>query len=88
MGKLTMFMFDGCPYCKKAESIQRRLLQEEKYGTIQIEQIDEHLQPELAAQFDYYYVPSYFLGRRKLHEGAAGEAEIRAVLDAVLENQN
>ena len=84
MAKLTMFMFEGCPYCRKAAAIQQRLLQEAKYRGIQIEQIDERLHPDVAGQYDYYYVPSYFLGRRKLHEGAAGEAEIRAVLDAAL----
>ncbi|MEG1557202.1 MAG: thioredoxin family protein [Oscillospiraceae bacterium] len=86
MRKLTMFMQKTCPYCKQAMQWQKELMDEnERYRNIEIDIIDEREQPELAESYDYYYVPTYFASKEKLHEGAASKEKIRAVLNAALE---
>ena len=39
----------------------------------------------LAEQYDYYYVPSYFVGKDKLFEGHAEKSDVEAVFKKVLE---
>ena len=80
-----MFMFAACPYCNKAIGIQQKLLKQEKYGDVEIEMIDEKKQPDIANKYDYFYVPTYFIDGKKLHEGAADEENIKAVFDAAVE---
>ena len=84
MKKITMFMFDECPFCQRAIEIQRQLLAEPTYAGIEIEMINERTHPEVAGGYDYYYVPSYYYAGEKLHEGAAGTEDIRRILDAVI----
>ena len=55
------------------------------YKALEIEKIDELENPRLAAKYDYYYVPTYYIGGKKMHEGAASLEEIRRVFDAALE---
>jgi Glutaredoxin. len=85
MKKITMFMFAACPYCKKAIDIQQKLLRQEKYSGVEIEMIDEKKHPDIANRYDYFYVPTYYVDGKKLHEGAADEENVKAVLDAAAE---
>ena len=86
MKKIKMFMMASCPYCKEALRWMDELCKEDKkYEAIEIEIIDERVQPEIADQYDYYYVPTYYVGGKKLHEGAASLEKIRRVFDAALE---
>lgn len=85
MKKLTMFMLRSCPYCRQADAWVRELTEENPaYAGIEIERIDERENAALANSYDYYYVPTYYLGDVKIHEGAATREKIRAVLDAAL----
>lgn len=45
-----------------------------------VEVIDELEQPALADRYDYYYVPSYFIGSEKLHEGAVTRQQVEQLL--------
>ena len=86
MSKLTMFMMATCPYCNKALAWMDELAASDaRYGGLEIEKIDETLRPEIADQYDYYYVPTFYLGGKKLHEGAASPEIIKKVFDAALE---
>ena len=86
MKKITMFYFPSCPYCQKAIGYESELRAENPaYAALEIERIDEQKQPALADQYDYYYVPTYYVGETKLHEGAANKEDVRAVFDAALE---
>ena len=86
MKKLTMFVLEDCPYCKQAFAIQEQLcIQNPQYREIEIQVIEEEQQQEIAAQYDYYYVPCYFIGKRKLFEGVPTTEDIRAVLEAALQ---
>lgn len=87
--ELLFFYQPTCPYCRRAESILTQLTAEHPaYGKIKIRRVNEFTQSALAAKYDYYYVPSFFLGDKKLYETEPGESEqsvvdhLTAVLDA------
>ena len=42
--------------------------------------IDEGREPALAEQYDYYYVPTFYVGGEKVHEGHAEKADVERVL--------
>lgn len=80
--KLTYFILGGCPYCRQADNWLKELRAENPdFAAIEIETIDEGRQHALAKSYDYYFVPTFYLGREKLHEGAATKAKIKAVLE-------
>lgn len=85
MKAVKYFYLANCPYCRKADDYIRSLCRlNPDYGLIQIERIEESEQPELAAQYDYYYVPTFYVDGVKLHEGVATLEKVKAVLDAAL----
>ena len=91
MEKLTLFHLTDCPYCHYAQKALAELGAENPaYRAIPIEWIEERRQPDLAAQYDYYYVPSLFAGKRKLYEANPAERyedvrqNLRAALDTIL----
>lgn len=86
MKKITMFMMESCPFCKRALSWMDELIAgNPEYKRLDIEKIDELIHPDIAGRYDYYYVPTYYVGEEKLHEGAASLEDIRHVFDAALE---
>ena len=46
--------------------------------------IDEKKQPDVAAKYDYYYVPTFFVDGEKVHEGHAEKADVEKVFKAAL----
>ena len=91
MRKLTIFYLEHCPYCKNAKKALRELEGENaSYGNVEIDWIEECRQPEIAEQYDYYYVPSVFMDGEKLYECspsddyAAIRGRLRGALDAAL----
>lgn len=85
MQKLTYFKLASCPYCRECDRFLEALKAEHPaYKDIEIEVIDEGKHPDIAEKYDYYYVPTFFMGDKKLHEGASTMAKIKAVLDAAL----
>ena len=86
MKKITLFIMESCPYCRQALRWMDELLAENaEYRDIEIEKIDELVHPDIARRYDYYYVPTFYVGNEKLHEGAASYKKIRRVFDAALE---
>ena len=85
MEKVTMFILPTCPYCVAALRWMDELLAgDPRYREVGIEIIDESAHPDVAGRYDYYYVPTFYVGGRKLHEGAASPQKIKRVLDAAL----
>ena len=84
MQPLTLFYLKFCPYCNEAKTYIEELLKEERYKDIQINMIDEAKNRALADSYDYYLVPTFFLGRRKLFEGAMEKEDVRNVLEEIL----
>lgn len=56
-----------------------------KFGEIEIEKIDELKEPEYADKYDYYYVPTFYVGERKAHEGGIFKEEVRQLLQSVID---
>lgn len=89
MKKLEMFVLAGCPYCREALRWMDELAEEKpEYRALEIEIIDEKKEAERAEAHDYWYVPSYYLGGEKLHEGAATKEKIERVLLAAIESDS
>ncbi|MBQ9632618.1 MAG: thioredoxin family protein [Lachnospiraceae bacterium] len=91
MKQLTMFYLEDCGYCAKARKALEELCSENpEYQKIPIQMIEESREPELADQYDYYAVPSFFDRKEKLFEAHLFMSyedirnEVRRVLDYAL----
>lgn len=85
MRELTYFKLGHCPYCRQADQWLEELKGENPaYAQVPIRVVYEEREPALADQYDYYKVPTFFLGQEKLHEGAATKEAIRQVLEQAI----
>jgi glutaredoxin len=81
MKTLTAIYLDGCPYCQNARMAIRSLTEENPaYKNISIHWIEENRNAADCKGYDYYYAPSFFLGKEKLYEAQPGQSyeEIKA----------
>ena len=85
MKAVTIFYLANCPFCKKAFVYIDNLKKQDIYKSIEIELIEESEQAELADQFDYYYVPTFYVDDEKVHEGGIFENEVEAIFKKALE---
>ncbi len=82
MKPVFMFITDWCPYCKQAYSIIDDLKNTNpEYANIEVKVIDEERQPEIAKQYDYYYVPTFYVNGVKVHEGVPSKEIIHKVFE-------
>lgn len=82
MKQITMFVTSWCPYCQKAHNLMNELYQENPaYKNLFIKVIDEEMHPEIAKQYDYYYVPTYYVDSEKIHEGVPTKEAIQNVFE-------
>ena len=81
MAKLTIFIQPKCPFCVKALRYieEARSAYPELQG-VELEIVDELERTDYADEFDYYYVPTFYLGREKLHEGGIYADEVVEIL--------
>jgi len=85
MKKITMFTMESCPYCKSARKWMNEVLKSDaKYNKIPLTIIDEIEEPEIAAKYDYYFVPTYYIDNVKVHEGAASFEIVKRVFDGAM----
>lgn len=85
MSKLTLFILPTCPYCIRVKQYLNELVSEEpKYLHVEIELIDEKQNRQCADRYDYYLVPTFYLGQTKLYEGIMDKAAVKKVLDIAL----
>ena len=94
MAEITIFEQAFCPYCRMAHKALKALAEENPaYAGVNVRWIDENRQRGLADQCDYWYVPSVYLGARKLYEAdpaqgyEAIKASLKAALDQALEGE-
>jgi glutaredoxin len=86
MKEITMFMFAGCPHCKRAkEMIEELCAENSEYAAVPLTAIDEKLDPETADKYDYYYVPTFFVDGEKIHEGVPTKEKIENVFKKACE---
>lgn len=84
MKRITLFYLKHCPFCKKAFVYMDKLKQQDVYKVIEIELIEESEQTEFADQYDYYYVPTFYIDGEKVHEGGIFENEVEDVFKKAL----
>lgn len=66
---ITAFILPHCPYCRQARELIGELCAENPaFASVGIDFIDEAQNAALADRYDYYRVPSFFLGEKKLYE--------------------
>lgn len=70
MKPVTLFYQPRCPFCKKALGYLEELQRQEPYSRIEIRMIDELAEPEVADRYDYYYVPTFYVGDKKCTRAA------------------
>jgi thioredoxin 1 len=79
MKPVLMFVTEWCPYWM--DDIQK---QNPAFTDIEIKIIDEELEPDIAKQYTYYYVPTYYVDGVKVHEGVASKNIITKVFEAAI----
>lgn len=85
MKNVQMFIQKSCPFCKQALSWMEELKEENpEYSKVEVTIVDELLQADLANQYDYYYVPTYYIEGVKVHEGAASKDIVRNVYEKAI----
>lgn len=85
MKEILMMMMAGCPHCRRARAWMEELCEEHpEFREVPVRMVDETLEPDFAQTLDYYYVPTYFVEGRKLHEGVPTKEAIEAVYRAAL----
>ncbi|MGB8452495.1 MAG: thioredoxin family protein [Anaerocolumna sp.] len=85
MKSVIMFETSWCPYCKQAHKFMDELMHENpKYKELDIKVIDEEQEPDVAKQYNYYYVPTYYLDSKKVHEGIPRKDIIRILFENAL----
>jgi len=84
--QVILFVTSWCPHCRNAERMLRELIQAHpEYGDIAIDIIDEEKNKKFSDSFDYYFVPTFYVGGKKMHEGVPTREKIEAVLKSALE---
>lgn len=86
MKPVTLFYLRNCPFCKQAlRYIDEAKAAHPELADVEIELVEESEEPEVADRYDYYYVPTFYVGGVKLHEGGIYPEEVEAVLRKALE---
>lgn len=86
MKPVTLFYLRNCPFCKWAlRYIDEAKAAHPELAAVEIELVEESEEPEVADRYDYYYVPTFYVGGVKLHEGGIYPEEVEAVLRKALE---
>jgi len=79
MKEVKMFTMETCPYCKEAILLMEELCREHpEYKAVKIKKIDESEQVD-RSKYDYYYVPTFYVGDVKMHEGVPTKEAIENV---------
>ncbi len=83
MKEIKMFILENCPHCQRAGRMISALLAEHpEYKEVPLTRIDEQKDPATAEAYDYYYVPTFFVGEDKIAEGVPTEENIAKVFAA------
>lgn len=85
MKPVKLFYLRNCPFCKQAlRYIAEAKAAYPELAAVEIEEIEETEEPETAEAYDYYYVPTFYVGEVKVHEGGIRPEETEALLRKAL----
>ena len=86
MKPVKLFYLKNCPFCRKAlRYIGDAKAAHPELAAVGIEMIEESEHPDVADTYDYYYVPTFYVGDEKVHEGGIYPDEVEQVLRKALE---
>ena len=81
MKPVKLFYLKNCPFCRKAlRYIDEVKAAHPELAAVGIELIEESEQPAVADDYDYYYVPTFYVDGVKVHEGGIYPDEVEAIL--------
>lgn len=85
MNTLILFKSGECDYCRMAEKFLDQLVQENpRYRDIVIQIVDEDENLALSSQYDYTFVPAFFMNGKLVGEGMLSREKIQEILDTAL----
>ena len=82
---IKLFYLETCPYCKQAFNFLEELKPE--FPNIELTLVEENQQADLANSYDYYYVPTFYINEKKVHEGVVTKDIIRDILTQAIERK-
>lgn len=89
MPKFKLFYLQYCPYCQQVFKWIDELREEyPDLNSIELEMLNEREHVELSDSLDYYYVPTFYYGDEKLHEGAATKEGVLSVFQQAMDRQS
>lgn len=81
MKKVQLFYLPACPYCKEVFPwIEEAKRDFPELTSVEIEQINEARHPIIANRYDYWYVPTFYVDGKKVHEGVCSREIVLRVL--------
>jgi glutaredoxin len=81
MVKLTIYYLKYCGFCRQALNDLDAILEKHpEYREIPLELVDESVERERARKQDYFYVPTFYIDNRKVHEGAVKHDQVESIL--------
>lgn len=87
MKQVLMMILSDCPHCRKALRLMEELKEENpEYSKVEVRIADEKKEKDLAESLDYYYVPTYFVDGKKVHEGVPTKEKVREVYEQALKD--
>lgn len=85
---MKLFYLKNCPFCKRAlRYIEELQMEYPELAAVEIDLVEESEQVEEAARYDYYYVPTLYIGEEKVHEGGIYPDEMEALLRRALQEE-
>ena len=85
---VKMMILEDCPYWRQAFAMEKELIAAHpEYGQVNIEVIEENREPEKTEGYDYWYVPTYFVGDKKVHEGVPTLEKVEQVFREALQGE-
>lgn len=89
MRSIKLFYLENCPFCRKAlQYVDDLRRTHPEFRDLRIEMIEESRHPDVADRYDYYYVPTFYVGDRKAHEGGIYPDEVEEVLRSALDDED
>lgn len=84
MEHIKLFYLANCPYCRQAFAYIEKLKEQEAYKDIEIDLIEESEEPDIADRYDYFRVPAFYLGDKKISEGIVTPEKVEAIFQQAL----
>lgn len=83
MSTITLYHFEGCPACARAKAWINELRAEKPaLKDVPVTLVDVHKTPDFKAPEPFYYVPTFFVDKKKVMEGTVTKEQIAQLMQA------